>query len=855
MDFTVERNHLPLLTSSTTRDQADSILDDSSQIYRDLVSRPMDIKDILQSTVGKFASINRRHTVEAKWGNEQHDKLFKLAGVKRRKNLRDQPFPFNICMSLLIQMAPGDVQVHLVNFVSDLTRQGINLNYINLSDYKDIMKEQTRLVKHSNSNLGVGINWNWFSDWDQFCGFNVAVPLSDEEVTEKVFDWCKGPIFRPIAGAPDAMGDYGELFRSKAFELFDFLQNIEGDAIDFKDWAIKTDLWVTSGSSRGVRVSVNDTVTGNTVASKNTKAVFAQTMTSVDIAKMMTDEGDTDTYSVAEKVEPGQKGRLIISAPLAQQLRMSYIDHYIHKSLTHLNGKTTIYMTSDRVKRFYDEMILSCSDVTNIHVPLDVSNFDHSVSKDEIEHIFDALSFNIGRSRILNCWRILLMITLSKLNMFGKGVTFHKKFLCKWERGLASGIKMTTFLGTIVNIVRFEVCLDQLSRDPEFGRPIVSARKFQGDDIMLIVKRLSDVVRIINWYGFIGVDVSPVKNFISYNTDEFLRKLYYNKLMTGYPARRMVKLCFRDPLKFGPTNRLDSTRATVSAIWSLLWRGCNYDSVIELIRYVCKVNLGSSIWEGSHPTASIIDRWLTTHTCLGGMGLELKGVVMRHRPVAFEIVYTGIKPSERYEVSLTHLNTERVTAAMNVTGFRGSYSATAKSVASSLAPEPPRVIYKLKITYPVIEKSRIKQSNISIFFRENKFWKNWQPLDEAMHLPYIDAINSACDNSDIDALRRLTHDDCKKLFDVIFTRCHTSVLYHWVKNTLPNISVQLRDTNDVVSSVYCKRVYTQSLSNLVLSKSNISYSDFISCMIFATDFVYNNVVSARRSNLMYFYGS
>ncbi len=855
VDFTPNENHSFILSATTTGDQAHNVLLHDSEIYRNLVPESLLIEDILRQTIRSLAGSNRSTVNTNRWGNPQHDQLFKLAGVRRIKSLTDQPFVFKICFSLLVQFAPFNTKSHLVKFISWLKEDNIDLNLIEVDEYRAIMKEQTLKVKHANSRLDSKADWYWYADWDQFCGYNMAVPLTMDEVQIKVDEWCRGEIERPLVITEYGNLDYYRLYHSKCEDILYFLESATGDCMDFQRWVLRTPLWVTTGSSRGLKVSVFDNVTKQSVASKNSKSVLPQFFDSLDIANYMVGKStpDDDTYSVAEKIEPGQKKRLIISAPWIQQLRMAYVDTYISKLLPRLNRYTTLFMNSERIFQFYNEIIVSCKDPTNIHLPLDVDGFDHSVTEKEVKIIFDVMIGMISRSKLSNSWRLQLMLDIAKDSWFGKEVMFNKNEIATWDHGMPSGVKWTSFFDTLIGIIRFEVCCAMLSRT-KLGKPNVFKSCFQGDDMLLILKRRVDIVRIIKWYNDIGVKVSPVKNFISKTHDEFLRKIYFKDGMSGYISRRLVKLAIRDPLKPGAGNKIDNLKSNISSLWSLLWRGARYEAVYEIIMYVCRNTFADLKWVGEKPNDTEIRQWLSTFTCLGGLGLDLLGPVNFTKAVAIEIIYTDILPSKRYSVSAAGVYRQRQQLIERYMEESLSFEKDNESIAQALAPDVVRVKYMVKKVYPIVAIKKVRSNNLSIFSRSESMFKLWKCKEELSHLPIDDVIERATINSDFFELKDLTHPSLYKLFDIIVERCHPSILYHWCKNDLIQISASFRDINDVVSSVFCNRLYFAGISNFLASRTNIEYSEFINVCTYITCLLHAQVRAARKNNILYEYG-
>lgn len=103
-------------------------------------------------------------------------------------------------------------------------------------------------------------------------------------------------------------------------------------------------------------------------------------------------------------------------------------------------------------------------------------------------------------------------------------------------------------LDTLLNVASFKaivkICEHRSHRDYVIEDSIA-----QGDDIPFCTRKFSNACDIIEVYREVGYDVHPEKTYISRARAEFLRKSYEKGRLSGYRARSILNIMYRNPIK------------------------------------------------------------------------------------------------------------------------------------------------------------------------------------------------------------------------------------------------------------------------------------------------------------------
>lgn len=124
----------------------------------------------------------------------------------------------------------------------------------------------------------------------------------------------------------------------------------------------------------------------------------------------------------------------------------------------------------------------------------------------------------------------------------------------EWNNGLPSGWRWTTVLDTILNVCSFRV-IARISMD-RIGKKVYIGNFYaQGDDVIFSTNSELFVKTAIDTYQKIGYEVHQMKTYISTWRGEFLRRSYEPTGVTGYVARSMVNIRFKNPILASPIDK------------------------------------------------------------------------------------------------------------------------------------------------------------------------------------------------------------------------------------------------------------------------------------------------------------
>lgn len=151
-----------------------------------------------------------------------------------------------------------------------------------------------------------------------------------------------------------------------------------------------------------------------------------------------------------------------------------------------------------------------------------------------------------------------------------------------WMNGLPSGWRWTAVMDTILNVCSFRVI--HAIAEIRLGRRIWVGNFYaQGDDVIFSCANLSGIHLIIDTYGKLGYQVHFQKTYISRCRGEFLRRSYEEQRVTGYLARTIHGLRFKNPIQDDPISLTEHIYGHLTQ-WHLAYmRGGRADSVVSML--------------------------------------------------------------------------------------------------------------------------------------------------------------------------------------------------------------------------------------------------------------------------------
>lgn len=369
------------------------------------------------------------------------------------------------------------------------------------------------------------------------------------------------------------------------------------------------DMWATSGSSFDPalteKLKIRDEDLQSDVAVKNTKWATRWHLSKSDIKKLMFRR----RRQVCKAVQKSEltKVRAVISSDLSLYLKMSFVSLYLDQIFKERDD-STLFMGKE--KTF--DMWQSFQQDGTYRMPVDQSGFDHNVS---LRQILITLDLMRELLQTYNCGdEVDEMMDLIKYGLEAGNVHVGKVTI-PITSGLLSGWRWTALLGTLVNIAELEMSVEY---GAEHGsRPNVQAHNSQGDDVWLKCAGFNDCYVI--WYAMksFGLDVNPKKFFVSNTRDEYLRRVLDNKVLTGYPARSITSICFRNPIQEKEPKGMDRMRSTFSK-WKLFAERSNKTIESSWFRrnYIKDTLAGTP-----EISRTQLESWMYQDVQLGGLGL------------------------------------------------------------------------------------------------------------------------------------------------------------------------------------------------------------------------------------------
>jgi hypothetical protein len=442
----------------------------------------------------------------------------------------------------------------------------------------------------------------WRPDWALFVNLETLggyQQKAEEQLVDQVVDWVgKGKVF----GAHIAWDRYVREFFKRRDNV------ISQDAFPpvrefFRDWAN----WANSGSSDGPRPDASWTEDGQHVRKQVRKNKWASAAAlSTDELLQLRREGPVTEYKALAKRETG-KVRAVISAGLKSYLRQVYIADVLER------GYTSIYSpllesASSKFSDTYIEDWPSC-----IRFPLDQSAFDNHKSRAAMLAVARGMQRMMEEDGwpeyIVREWQPFLEDLEAKadVNAFGEKI--------EWKKGLLSGWRFTSLMGTVLNFCETRWALDVT----EAVYPGLRWRaKFMGDDVQLCVNIVEAGLMVMDLLNAAGDEINATKQFISESRDEFLRRVLTRKDNRGYPARAVNVILWRNPIKKEPVRGLERLEEVIEG-WSVLfgrilgWVGMDAAAGVNLMM---KDLRGASKFGSTE-----IRRLMGTPRSVGGLGV------------------------------------------------------------------------------------------------------------------------------------------------------------------------------------------------------------------------------------------
>lgn len=806
------------ILNSQNNIQSYAILKDKNDMFKQLVSGKSfdEALNILSQALNKYG--------ENDWLDEQHMSLRQLNPVRNAySNYNFMPVMLQRQLSLLEQMHGKDSRFkRVLKVIKDRFRVGCIPYKVWVKAFKDF---GTSLKKFFTTD-----EFKYYTDLELLVGYNL-VGLSPEDKLVRVREWCFGEVDR---------GEFEALFYSQFDEISDNMlarTALTPYFMSFEEFINSVPLWMSDGSSRGKRLRYNDE--GVQKVTKAKKPVIGLAYSTEELLGLCLGPSRLDFYSATEKMEPGRKGRLIISAPITQQIRMSYVEYCLNDLFKKMLPDVTILKNSKNQQKYFESIMRLTvkPGQSKIFFPADASAFDQNVSKREIL----TLLYNLRKLifRLVNERRvhpdILIVIDLIIELFFDIPISIDGQVVGLWQHGMPSGIKWTALLDSWINCVRFKV-VKKLNADSVFGPIVTLEEAFTGDDMSLIFARIIDALRVLMTYNLLNIEIHPNKNLLSLQFTEYLRKIYYDGKQYGYPNRMVTKFLFRLPENSGSPNNHSLIVERSYSLFRMFNRTDNVDKglyyIHDMIKYV--LNLDSVRAE----------KIMYSPNITGGLGLlSTKNFNWKKRDVECIIGWPKASQINDKGFPLSGVYSESVSEFSSRLGLGPVSSELRKSIYKAIDDSGDPYDARTNVTVECIEyriKLNVNTKMIISAISGAGRWRSWrsQVTFNPPNLP--DILLALKRKDDIRALRSITSDDSMLLLDDLLIKSDRRFFWAWVKGDLEQLSFIATGTNEIQRNNLCSYVLSTLVSRVLSSHNLMSFDLYNKCLFVAYRYISEN---------------
>lgn len=246
-----------------------------------------------------------------------------------------------------------------------------------------------------------------------------------------------------------------------------------------------------------------------------------------------------------------------------------------------------LFMNAQLEEELWLRVLRESKDTTLLKVPIDQSKFDHAPSRRMLDIFFKKV---VSISKQYGTDEEVRMSELLYESMLHHNSTVRvEKEVVRFRKGVASGWRWTSLIGTLLNRIEFEV-MKRIVED-KIHRPLrVSGRSFFGDDVQLSMREKREVAQLLlDTYISCGFTVHSGKNEIMEDCDEFLRLTVDNEVIVGYPARLVVSIVYSKPGKDRPVSKFERIHGMVTSHIRLYQRGCDANKYILESNQLCSL--------------------------------------------------------------------------------------------------------------------------------------------------------------------------------------------------------------------------------------------------------------------------
>lgn len=383
--------------------------------------------------------------------------------------------------------------------------------------------------------------------WREFCywetSFGYTPPKDIEVLWPEVKSWLCTDL---KLGGPMGEGAYlkalyeeTKAFMKSEWELPARLPSVE-------EW-IREGKWMEGKAGTGQKIEIHIGGKRKRVGSKPVEGVVMSD-------EAVRNELFTPVREVMKVIQKSETSKIrgVVKTGNAVNRKMNYLSEYLEVGLH--GSKLSTLFAGERGNEAIDmDLLTAVRQKDLIKVPLDQGGFDQHQSKKSIAAVMLAVGEYISNltrgTDFEGVWAALWD------SLFVKGAQVEcGDYRGEWNNGLPSEWRWTAVLDTILNVCSFRV-IARISMD-RIGKKVYIGNFYaQGDDVIFSTNSELFVKTAIDTYQKIGYEVHQMKTYISTWRGEFLRRSYEPTGVTGYVARSMVNIRFKNPILASPIDK------------------------------------------------------------------------------------------------------------------------------------------------------------------------------------------------------------------------------------------------------------------------------------------------------------
>jgi hypothetical protein len=384
-----------------------------------------------------------------------------------------------------------------------------------------------------------------------------------------------------------------------------------GKQISIDDFIKNGDIWCTSGSGfepESDKLKVYDKVRKETEEVKKNKWSVRWNLSNYKVKRLIFKKRKQLCKAVA-KSEPA-KVRAVISSDLGLYLKMTYISTFLDQIL---NGRqdSTLWMSADDRMNLWQDMRYDGT----WRMPLDQSEFDKNVTMRQV-----AIMLKIIKELISYYGADEIMLEIMDLVIYALdgGIVYVGDEKIDILNGVLSGWRWTALLDTICNLAEVELA-DEWVRTNSTIDPGIIKVNAQGDDDLFKLKTSRGAIAIWLAYESFGLGVNPGKFFLDKHRDEYLRRVMDGDKITGYPARSVASILFRNPVNEAEPVGQSRIRSTFGK-WKLFAE--RFDSNVDDPGWFWRKFLQDAVQGTQGVTKAIVSNFVKLGAMYGGIGYD-----------------------------------------------------------------------------------------------------------------------------------------------------------------------------------------------------------------------------------------